>query len=92
LHLLFFLANKQADDHFQALGYQQHKQEFCTGAASSSSNTDAQLAWHVLRLLRYVARPHRASPRRCTSRPAAPQHGLRRVRQQMSATASASLS
>jgi hypothetical protein len=29
LHLLFFLANKQADDYFQALGYQPHKQEFC---------------------------------------------------------------
>ena len=67
MHLLFFLANKQADDHFQALGYQQHKQEFCTGAASPSSNTDAQLAWHVLRLLRYVVllpvRRHVAAPR-----------------------------
>jgi hypothetical protein len=26
---LFFLANKQADDYFQALGYQLHKQKFC---------------------------------------------------------------
>ncbi len=29
LRLLFFLANKKADDYFEALGYQPHKQEFC---------------------------------------------------------------
>ena len=29
LRLIFFIANKQADDCFQALGYLPHKQEFC---------------------------------------------------------------
>jgi hypothetical protein len=31
LRLPFLLANKRADDYFQALGYQPHKQEFCHG-------------------------------------------------------------
>jgi hypothetical protein len=29
LPLLFFLSNKQADDYFEVLGYQAHKEEFC---------------------------------------------------------------
>ena len=29
LRLLFFLSNKQADDYFEVLGYQAHKEEFC---------------------------------------------------------------
>ncbi len=29
LRLIFFISNKQAEDHFEALGYQQHSQEFC---------------------------------------------------------------
>jgi len=29
LCLLFFLSNKQADDYFEVLGYQEHKEEFC---------------------------------------------------------------
>ena len=29
LRLLFFLANKKAEDYFEALGYQPNKQEFC---------------------------------------------------------------
>jgi hypothetical protein len=53
-----------------------------TGAASSSSNTGAQLGWHVLTLLRYVALP---PPRVATSLHLAtcrPSHGIQRVRQQ----------
>jgi hypothetical protein len=29
LRLIFFISNKQADDFFAALGYQEHKEEFC---------------------------------------------------------------
>jgi hypothetical protein len=29
LRLIFFLSNKQAEDYFEALGYQPHSQEFC---------------------------------------------------------------
>jgi hypothetical protein len=29
LRLLFFLSNKQADDYFEVLGYQAHKEDFC---------------------------------------------------------------
>ena len=29
LRLIFFISNKQADDYFEALGYQPHSQEFC---------------------------------------------------------------
>jgi hypothetical protein len=29
MRLLFFLSNKQADDNFEVLGYQAHKEEFC---------------------------------------------------------------
>jgi hypothetical protein len=29
LRLIFFLSNKQADDYFEVLGYQAHKEEFC---------------------------------------------------------------
>jgi hypothetical protein len=29
LRLMFFLSNKQADDYFEVLGYQAHKEEFC---------------------------------------------------------------
>jgi hypothetical protein len=29
LRLLFFLSNKQSDDYFEVLGYQDHKEEFC---------------------------------------------------------------
>ena len=29
LRLIFFLSNKQGEDHFAALGYQPHRQEFC---------------------------------------------------------------
>ncbi len=29
LRLIFFISKKQADDYFEALGYQQHSQEFC---------------------------------------------------------------
>ncbi len=67
LRLLFFLANKRADDFFQALGYHRTSKSSATGAASSSSNTGAHLGWHVLRLSRYeaptTARRHVASPR-----------------------------
>ena len=31
LRLLFFLSNKQVDDYFAALGYEDHKEEFCHG-------------------------------------------------------------
>ena len=29
LRLIFFISNKQAEDNFEALGYQPHRQEFC---------------------------------------------------------------
>ncbi len=29
LRLIFFVSNKQAEDYFEALGYQPHSQEFC---------------------------------------------------------------
>jgi hypothetical protein len=58
LRLLFFLSNKQADDYFEVLGYQTHKEEFCHSAAVSSfTATGAPLGWHVLKLWRCVAPP-----------------------------------
>ena len=66
LRPLFFLAIKKADDYFEALGYQPHKQEFChRRSGSSTSKTGAPVGWHVLRLWRYVALP---PPRVATSR------------------------
>jgi hypothetical protein len=29
LRLIFFISNKQAEDYYEALGYQPHSQEFC---------------------------------------------------------------
>jgi hypothetical protein len=77
LRFIFFMSNKQAEDLFEALGYQPHSQEFChrRGVFFQQSRgtgmglcSDCGFAW----------RPHyRASPRRCPSPPAAPPHGLR---------------
>jgi hypothetical protein len=77
LRLIFFLSNKQAEDYFEALGYQPHSQEFChrrgvlpakPGHHRDGMCSGCGFAW----------RPHhRASPRRCPSPTAAPPPGLR---------------
>jgi hypothetical protein len=76
---IFFLSNKQAEDYFAALGYQQAAQ---TGVLSPSRRllqpakpghrgdgmcSGCGVAWSP---------HHRASPRRCSSPPLAPPHGL----------------
>ena len=57
LRLLYFLADKQASDYFTALGYEPHKEETATAAASTSTSIAAPLAWRALRLLRSVVPP-----------------------------------
>ena len=64
-----------------------------TVAESSSSNTSAPLGWHCSGCCATCRSHYRTLPRRCTSRPAAPQHGLRRATTSttaMSATSPAS--
>ena len=81
LRLLFFLANKKADDYFESLGYQPHKQEVC-----HRRSVFFQQHWCTIGMtcdqVGVTWRSHHcASPRRCTTQPAASQHGLRRIRQ-----------
>ena len=57
LRLLYFIADKQASDYSTDLSYEPHKEEFCHAAASTSTSISAPLAWHELRLLRFVVPP-----------------------------------
>ncbi len=56
LRLIFFISNKQAEDYFEALGYQPHSQEFCHRRGVFFQKNRGTI-WHVLRLWRYVALP-----------------------------------
>ena len=81
------LANKQADHYVQALGYVSASQARVLSPSQSllpttkvhHSTGDGMCSGCCTKLWRSH---HRVSSRCCTSRPAAPQHGLRRVRQQ----------
>ena len=57
LRLLFLLANKQADDCFQALGYQPHTHKFCHRRRVFFQQHQCTFGMALLRLLRYVSLP-----------------------------------
>ena len=68
LRLLFFLANKRADDYFQALGYQPHKQKFCYRRSAFFQQHQCTIGMEcaqavVLRGAPTTARRHVAAPR-----------------------------
>ena len=53
LRLIFFISNKQAEDYFEALGYQPHSQEFCHRRGvffQQNRGTIWMACVHVLRL------------------------------------------
>ena len=67
--LRHFISNKQADDYFEDLGYDAHKEEFCHRRGVFFTTTAAPLEWHVPRQLQCVAPHGSASPRCRTSQP-----------------------
>jgi len=69
LRLIFFISNKQADDYFEALGYQPHSQEFChrRGVFFQQNRGTIGMACAQAVALRgapTTARRHVAAPRR----------------------------
>ena len=76
LHLIFFISNKQAEDYFEALGYQPHSQEFCHRRGVFFQQNRGTIGMCSGCVVTWRSN-HREPPRRCPSPPAAPPHGLR---------------
>jgi hypothetical protein len=69
LRLIFFISNKQAEDYFEALGYQLHSQEFCHSRVVFFQQNRGTIGMAcaqavALRGAPTTARRHVAAPRR----------------------------
>jgi hypothetical protein len=78
LRLLYFISNKQADDYFEALGYQPHSKEFCQRRGVFFQQNRGTIGDGLCSGRGATWRSHHCAPTcRCPSPSAAPPYGLR---------------